>query len=120
MKKFKNFLTESNDARFKEVYNKFIPHVKKELGINELPPINIVGKNESSKNKSFGWWDGKAITINPEGRHPIDTMRTLAHELVHATHGHTNGEDGSDHENEANAKAGVIMRRFGRDNPDLF
>jgi hypothetical protein len=31
-----------------------------------------------------------------------------------------NGEDGSDTENEANAMAGVIMREFGRENPEIF
>ncbi|NCZ83780.1 MAG: hypothetical protein EBX64_11705 [Betaproteobacteria bacterium] len=30
------------------------------------------------------------------------------------------GEDGSEHENEANAKAAVIMRLWGKMNPELF
>ena len=29
-------------------------------------------------------------------------------------------KDGSETENEANAKAGVIMRKFGRENPQIF
>jgi hypothetical protein len=31
-----------------------------------------------------------------------------------------NGKDGSETENEANAMAGVLMREFGRENPEIF
>ena len=51
-------------------------------------------------------------------------MRTLAHELVHhkqrCKHDNLDGSDGSDHENQANAAAGVILRNFGRKNPRLY
>jgi len=59
-------------------------------------------------------------------RHPIDIMRTLAHELVHYKQdvehriGPDSGETGSPIENEANALAGQIMRRFDHENPQLF
>ena len=59
-------------------------------------------------------------------RHPIDIMRTLAHELVHYKQdterriGPDSGETGSPIENEANAMAGQIMRRFDQENPELF
>jgi hypothetical protein len=55
-----------------------------------------------------------------------DILRTLAHELVHHMQngkGELNsdsGEDGSPTENEANATAGLIMRKFGRENPEIF
>lgn len=120
MKTFREFIEELNESQLNSVMDKFIPFVKKELGTDNLPPINMVTGEESRQMKSFGCWDGEKITLNPDGRHPMDVMRTLAHEIVHATHGHTDGEDGSDDENEANAKAGVIMRRFARAYPDLF
>jgi len=59
-------------------------------------------------------------------RHPIDIMRTLAHELVHYQQdvehkiGPDSGATGSPIENEANALAGQIMRRFDEENPELF
>jgi Zn-dependent peptidase ImmA (M78 family) len=53
-----------------------------------------------------------------------DILRTLAHELVHHMQNlkgdELNGDDGSEIENEANAQAGVIMRKFGRENPEIF
>lgn len=120
MHTFREFVEQLNQNTVKGVLDLFVPFVKKELGVHDLPPIKMVSGKESQEMKSFGCWDGETITLNPDGRHPMDVMRTLAHEIIHATHGHTNGEDGSDDENEANAKAGVIMRRFAKAHPDLF
>jgi N-acetylglucosamine-6-phosphate deacetylase len=120
MQTFRQFVEQLNHKNLQDVMDLFVPFVKKELGVNSLPHINMVTGKESQEMKAFGCWDGEKITLNPEGRHPMDVMRTLAHELVHYSHGHTNGEDGSDDENEANAKAGVIMRRFAKAHPDLF
>jgi hypothetical protein len=117
---FKQFVEQLNHKTVQDVMDLFVPFAKQELGVHELPHIHMVTGKESRKMKSFGCWDGHQITLNPDGRHPMDVMRTLAHEIIHATHGHTNGEDGSDDENEANAKAGVIMRRFAKAHPDLF
>ncbi len=53
-------------------------------------------------------------------------MRTLAHELVHCKQNqltgisYEDGKTGSDVENEANAVAGMIMRVYGRQNPEVF
>lgn len=121
MQSFKQFIIESENRKtVDEVLKLFIPFVKRELNIDEIPHINIVTGKDAQGMKSFGSWNGECITLCPDGRHPMDVMRTFAHELVHYSHGHTNGEDGSDDENEANAKAGVIMRRFARENPNLF
>ena len=120
MQTFKQFVEQLNQKTVQDVMDLFVPFVKKELNVDEIPPIKMVTGKESQEMKSFGCWDGQSITLNPDGRHPMDVMRTLAHEIVHATHGQTDGEDGSDDENEANAKAGVIMRKFARENPDLF
>jgi hypothetical protein len=56
----------------------------------------------------------------------MDVLRTLAHEMVHHKqdiNGELNdrsGEDGSPQENEANAKAAVIMSLWAKMNPELF
>jgi hypothetical protein len=121
MKTFKQFFAEQASTKsVDEVLELFKPFVQRELDIHELPPIKIVKGEDAQQMKAFGCWDGECVTLCPDGRHPMDVMRTLAHELVHASHGHTNGEDGSDDENEANSKAGVIMRRFAREYPHLF
>lgn len=121
MQTFKQFFIEcENRKSVEDVMRMFIPFVKAELDIDQMPPVILVTGKEAQGMKAFGRWDGKKVTLCPDGRHPMDVMRTLAHELVHYSHDHTNGEDGSDDENEANAKAGVIMRKFAREYPYLF
>jgi hypothetical protein len=61
-------------------------------------------------------------------RHIMDVLRTVAHELTHTRQherdgdrmGPAAGETGSPYENEANARAGVLMRDYGRLHPELF
>ena len=66
------------------------------------------------------------ICLNPSNRNAVDVMRTLAHELVHAKQNElelldqNSGETGSDIENDANAAAGVLMRDYGKQNPDIY
>ena len=58
----------------------------------------------------------------------MDVMRSVAHELVHHHQNEkgqlkglaSEGADGSDIENEANAKAGEIIRVFGKQNPEIY
>lgn len=120
MQTFREFVEQLNKKDVESVLDKFLPFVKQELDINELPPIKLVTGKEAQDMKSFGCWDGEKIVLSPDNRHPMDVMRTLAHEIIHYSHNHTNGEDGSDDENEANAKAGVIMRKFAREYPEFF
>jgi hypothetical protein len=55
-----------------------------------------------------------------------DILRTLAHELVHRKQnelfplGKEDGKTGSPVENEANAAAGIILRKFGEYRPEIF
>lgn len=100
------------------------------LDLENTPEIHfIAGPEFSQQNQSFGGYfpENKAIMVSIHNRHPVDIMRTLAHELVHRrqdeVHGDVSYEDGktgSDIENEANAVAGMAMRVYGRNNPDIF
>jgi Zn-dependent peptidase ImmA (M78 family) len=66
------------------------------------------------------------IWVYINNRNTADIIRTLAHELVHAkqkedSHGKSlDGSTGSEHENEANALAGVILRTYGKQNPEIY
>lgn len=97
---------------------------KHELELEELPPIQIITDRDTIDGQtSFGIFDG-AIRVIAKNRHPMDVMRTLAHEIVHwkqRMEGEVmSGEDGSSTENAANAIAGIIMRRFGKEYPEYF
>lgn len=123
MLSFKKFTTTKSDD-FEDLLNEFVQFCVEELDILELPVINII-KDGSMKN-TFGSYNDGVINLNVLNRHPLDVLRTLAHEIVHHCQDlngelhEKSGEDGSEHENEANALAGVLMRQFGRQNPQLF
>jgi len=106
----------------------FVQFVIQKLGLPKPPSIKLIRNPKlASQRKSFGGYQpGIGIEIVIGNRHVMDVCRTLAHELVHYKQdvkGELNarsGEDGSPEENEANAKAAVIMRLWGKMNPDLF
>jgi hypothetical protein len=64
------------------------------------------------------------IRVLRGARLTADWYRTLAHELVHHAQrdsGKTlDGADGSTIENEANSQAAVLLREYGRLNPQIF
>ena len=109
------------------IIDKFIEFAASELQLDELPDIDLQDGNDISvKHKSFGGYGNKNITVTLSNRHIMDVCRTLAHELVHYRQDMNNeltqdsGNDGSPHENEANAQAAVIMRKWGKMHPNLF
>ena len=104
----------------RRLVDEFLGFMRRELGVSELPEIEFVGRDFSDRERSFGQWDGDRIKVVLGGRHPMDVLRTLAHEIVHQVRGHTDGRDGSADENEANAMAGKFMRKFGKARSDGF
>lgn len=116
----------------KEIVNYFrelLKICKEELKLDRLPPIKLITNGAHHRmHKSFGSFNTETNEIQVEinGRHMIDSMRTLAHELVHYKQllddriNPDSGETGSNIENEANAVAGIIMRRFDKKFPDAF
>ena len=97
-----------------------------ELELDNLPKIQFIDQSfiDGGGKKSFGEFTGDTIKVVIKDRHPMDILRTLAHELVHWKQMNSNmdmnGEDGSDTENQANAVAGIIMRKFSEKYPDYF
>ena len=124
----KQFLEDSNPDN--NLVHEFIQHTAMELGIDPLPEIHLHTDPEwSTNNHSFGRYDPDSHTLNVSmpNRHILDVLRTTAHELVHCSqnqqHGHLPddaGETGSDWENDANARAGIIMRDWANTHPEHF
>ena len=119
-------LHESFTPQKAPLMKKFVEYACRELNINE-PQIHIINSpTYSQEHKSFGGYipSEEKILVVVHNRNMADILRTLAHELVHHMQNlkgdKLNGDDGSDTENEANARAGVIMRKFGRENPEIF
>lgn len=123
------FESAQHDSDVVEAMRTFLSMAAEELALRRLPRIIWVTEPKvTEKNQSFGKYtnDNKVIRVVLRNRHPLDVMRTLAHELVHYKQDlegriqSDSGQTGSPIENEANAMAGRIMRRFGRTHPDAF
>lgn len=108
----------------------FIKYAIQNLNIQKPPSGLTLSYNtkDAQQRSSFG-------TFNPENdkiwlyvgnRNMADILRTLAHELVHRKQAEderldiNSGETGSDIENEANAQAGVLLRKFGKTNKHIY
>lgn len=124
----KEFLSEGlsrNDAS--PIIKEFIKFVADNLELKQLPKIKLIsGSDRAIEHSSFGGYGNHNINITITNRHIMDVCRTLSHELVHYKQDlegriePDSGEDGSPIENEANAKAAVIMRQWGKLHPELF
>jgi hypothetical protein len=115
---------------FGPMMDSFVSFASEKLGIKSLPKVNFKNDNDQGEHPSFGGYNphSNEIVIQTKNRHPMDVFRTLAHELVH----HKQNEDGrikdvakegstgSPIEDEANSQAGILMRLFGKSNPDKF
>lgn len=110
------------------ILDKFVEFVASEIDLKELPEINFFTDTARSvKHSSFGGYGNRSINITVVNRHIMDVLRTLAHELVHFKQdmegriiSPDDGKDGSDIENEANAQAAVVMRKWGKMHPGMF
>ena len=120
-------LNTSND---KQLLKKFIGFAIKELGIQKPPTSLTLSKdnNMAKEMHSFGSFDpnNDKIWLYVKNRNMADLMRTLAHELVHRKQAEdgridmNSGNTGSEIENEANAQAGVLLRKFGKQNEEIY
>ena len=111
--------------QFESILNKFLTFLKREIRFDYDIPIILVDDVDFSKNnKTFGMMYPDKIVISIVNRHPIDILRTVAHEYIHhkqqSEGKKLNGNAGSISENEANAKAGEVLRRYGNLHPELF
>jgi hypothetical protein len=112
--------------QFDAILKRFIVFLKRELTLTiDIPYVLIDDADFSKKIRAFGVMNTDGIIyVSIINRHPIDILRTFAHEFVHykqSIKGKVmNSNPGSPTENEANAKAGEIMRKYGKLHPELF
>lgn len=114
--------------QFEEILKKFIVFLKQQLHFTHDIPIILVDDVEFSKKvRAFGEISSKNIIhISIINRHPVDILRTVAHEYMHYKQHLEKGiprkvtHAGDATENQANAKAGELMRKYGNLHPELF
>ena len=119
-----------NNNTDKQLLKKFIGFAIEELGIQKPPKsLTLSRDNEAARSMhTFGSFNpnNDKIWLYVKNRNMADLLRTLAHELVHRKQAedgridYTSGETGSEIENEANAQAGVLLRKFGKQHEEIY
>jgi hypothetical protein len=123
------FLNEKPEASLTDIVSSFIDYCVEQLGIEQTPQVKFKKDPQwSARNKTFGRYnaDHNLLEVSLAGRHVMDILRTVAHELTHTrqheveTVPDSAGATGSRWENEANAQAGVLMRDYAQQHPEFF
>lgn len=112
-----------------DVVSLFVDFCIEQLDIKQKPVIKFKRDPAwSARNKTFGRYNAEnnLLEVSLSNRHVMDILRTVAHELTHkkqfeiAELPDNAGDTGSKWENEANAKAGVLMRNYAQLHPEYF
>jgi hypothetical protein len=118
-----------SELDLEDLVPQFVQFCCDQLEIKQAPLVKLRRDPVwSERNSTFGRFnpDGGYIELSVANRHPVDVLRTLAHELTHhrqdeiSTMPDDAGRTGSPWEDEANAVAGRIMRDFAAANPEYF
>ena len=105
---------------------KFVKFVKDELGITAPFKIKLVSARDQDL-KTYAYYDKTSgnMKVYTGSRGLADVLRSIAHELVHHLQNqrqelNVNHPDvGGRIEDEANAVAGQLIKKFGYANPNL-
>ena len=113
----------------KKILHRFYKSCVSKLELENPPRLRLETTPEWSKdNGSFGQYESETNTLilATAGRHVLDILRTMAHEMTHRQQDEKSplpadaGETGSPYEDQANAMAGRIMRQWAEEQPEMF
>jgi Zn-dependent peptidase ImmA (M78 family) len=113
---------------YETVIDDFVGFTKNELGLGDDFSVELDNDGEELETLASYDIEDNKVRVLSKNRSIPDIIRSIAHELVHhkqnqegeLTGDEEEGADGSPQENEANAKAGEIVRKFGRENPEVY
>lgn len=106
----------------------FVNFAKEFLGIkDDVKVLLAFERTPDLKTTAYYSLDGY-LKVYVKDRAFVDICRSIAHELVHHLQNvegrllnvAKDGDDGSPIENEANAVAGVIIRKYGKLHPEIY
>jgi hypothetical protein len=110
-----------------EDFKNFITFCCKEGGIDVPTIIHLRCTRDENIGTTAAYHPSNHhIHIYCKGRHKVDIMRSIAHELMHMIQNLENrlydnsGDDGSNEENEAHSFSGLMIRRFGKIKPEIY
>jgi ribosomal protein L17 len=110
-----------------EDFIEFIKLCCKEGSINEPTIIHLRSSRDKHLVTTASYNpNNHNIHIYAKGRHKVDIMRSIAHELMHMVQMledrlyPNSGDDGSNEENEAHSFSGLMIRKFGKIKPEIY
>jgi antirestriction protein ArdC len=110
--------------RAEPIVQHFAKFCAEKLKLDHLPEIEVVhDPNFSTQHATFGaYYPGRDMfQVSVAGRHIMDVLRTVAHELVHhKQHEMNSTPDTAKKEYEANLYGSMLIRIFGKHNPEYF
>ena len=117
----KNFINEN-------IIDNFIDFGKNYLSLPDDFKVILTDKKEGIETLANYDVGDKTIKVLSKNRAIPDIIRSIAHEMVHHQQNDRGdlrgnpeeGESGSPWEDEANATAGSLVRKFGEDNPEIY
>ena len=106
----------------------FTNFAKEFLGINDGVQVKLAFERTPDLKTTAYYNSTGFLVVYVKDRAIIDVCRSIAHELVHHKQNLDgklkdaviDGEDGSPIEYEANAVAGIIIRKYGRLHPEIY
>ena len=117
----------SDDSNYsQEDYEKFVDFAHKELNIEKDCPIDVEVEKSSEYTTGNYHINDRKIKILDNGRKLADILRTIAHELVHHKQNELGmlvgeiPEIGGKIEDQANAYAGRLVKKYGKQTPNLY
>ena len=113
----------------KKILHRFYDSCVDKLKLKNPPRLHLETTPDwSRENGSFGQYEpeNNTLILATHGRHVLDILRTMAHEMTHRQQDEHEplpadaGETGSPYEDQANAMAGRIMRQWAEEQPEMF
>ena len=131
LSKSRESLIETDDESFApnfDTTNSFVQFVLEKLDINQPIKVKLVGDRERHGLKTLAHMDPtqKECVVYSKDRNLADVLRSIAHEMVHASQFEKNKingpvqDIGGPIEDEANAVAGQLVKEFGYKHPEIF
>lgn len=117
-----------NNSMNESIIDDFIDFGKNELTLGDGFNVRLTDDNDELE--TLGSYDmlKNEISVMSKNRAVPDIIRSIAHEMVHHKQNEMGdlkgnpeeGEDGSPWEDQANSKAGELVRRFGKEFPEIY
>tara|TARA_R110001592_G_scaffold179925_3_gene421911 strand:+ start:811 stop:2946 length:2136 start_codon:yes stop_codon:yes gene_type:complete len=123
---FENGLEDEHGANVEDFKN-FISYCCQKGGIDIPTIIHLRCTRDENIGTTAAYHPSNHhIHIYCKGRHKVDIMRSIAHELMHMIQNLENrlydnsGDDGSNEENEAHSFSGLMIRKYGKVKPEIY